>query len=221
MRIISYEIRYLTDSKFEARAEGNSFKIAGYAAVFNTRSQNLGGFVEEVNNGAFAKTVQEADIRALWNHNADHVLGRNKAETLRLSEDSTGLHYEVDLPDTQVARDLFESIKRGDVTQSSFGFATINDAWGLTDDDFPLRSLREVQLYDVSPVTYPAYLDATIGTRAIERLAIAKELDVTEVRNNLAQVIRGNAKPVESTYVDPYFDPSDILVIRGRLNKAA
>lgn len=221
MRTISYEIRYLTDSKFEARAEGNSFKIAGYAAVFNTRSQNLGGFVEEVMPGCFTKTLQEADIRALWNHNADHVLGRNKSDTLRLSQDSRGLHYEVDLPDTQVARDLYESISRGDVTQSSFGFAAIEDDFMADEEAGLLRQLREVQLFDVSPVTYPAYLDASIGKRAMERLATKLGKDLAEVMENPASVFEERNKPVESTYVDPYFDPSDIIVIRGRLNKAA
>lgn len=221
MRTISYEIRYLSDSQFETRAEGKTLRIAGYAAVFNTRSADLGGFVEEVMPGCFTKTLQEADVRALWNHNADHVLGRNKAGTLRLSQDSTGLNYEVDLPDTQVARDLYESIQRGDVTQSSFGFSTIEDDFVRDGETGLLRQLREVQLFDVSPVTYPAYKDASIGVRAIERLAMKLGKDVAEVRENPASVFEERNKPVESTYADPYFDPSDIIVIRGRLNKAA
>jgi len=71
-----YELRYSADSQFETRAVGKGFVISGYASVFNVRSQNLGGFVETVSNGAFTKTINESDIRALWNHNADHVLGR-------------------------------------------------------------------------------------------------------------------------------------------------
>lgn len=215
------EIRYTANSEFETRAQGKTLTIVGYAAVFNSRSQNLGGFVEQVDPGTFAKTIQEADVRALWNHNADHVLGRSNSatSTLRLSEDSTGLAYEVDLTDTEFNRGLYETIQRGDVTQSSFGFATINDAWGFTEDNFPLRTLKEVQLFDVSPVTYPAYQDATIGTRALERLAIAKELDFATVVKDLPQAIRGITKPVESTYVDPYIEPNDILVIRGRYNR--
>ncbi|MET0466595.1 MAG: HK97 family phage prohead protease [Chitinophagaceae bacterium] len=214
-----YEIRYNIDSQFETRSEGSRHVVAGYAAVFNTRSQNLGGFVEQVLPGTFRKTIAESDVRALWNHNADYVLGRNKAETLRMSEDNTGLHYEVDLPDTQLARDLRESIARGDITQSSFGFATIEDDWGFTGDDFPLRSLKEVKLFDVSPVTYPAYTDATIGTRALERLAGVKGLELTEVRQNLANVINDEkSAPVSATYVvRRYIEPASIIAIRGRL----
>ncbi|MBB5804661.1 HK97 family phage prohead protease [Saccharothrix ecbatanensis] len=213
------EIRYTIDSQFETRAEGKGFRIGGYASVFDKRSQNLGGFVEIVQGGAFSKTINESDVRALWNHNADHVLGRNKAGTLRMSEDSTGLFYEVDLPDTQTGRDIYESIQRGDVTQSSFGFSTIEDGWGLTEDDFPVRTLKEVVLYDVSPVTYPAYLDASIGVRAIERLAEMRNIDLADAQNDLVSAVRGNnTAPVKTTYaVGSYFDPSEILVIRGRM----
>lgn len=216
-----YELRYSADSQFETRAVGKGFVISGYASVFNVRSQNLGGFVETVSNGAFAKTINESDVRALWNHNADHVLGRNRAETLRLAEDSTGLHYEVDLIDSEFNRSLHEQIQRGDITQSSFGFSTIDDGWGFTEDDFPLRTLRQVQLYDVSPVTYPAYLDATIGVRALERLAEVKNIDLTEVRDNLSSVLKNeNTTPVKTTYVvSRYFDPAEIIAIRGRITK--
>jgi Escherichia/Staphylococcus phage prohead protease len=215
----NYELRYNVDSQFEAKSQGNTHVIAGYAAKFNSRSQNLGGFVETIEPGTFRKTINESDIRALWNHNSDVVLGRNRSGTLRLSEDSTGLQYEVDLPDTQQARDLRELIARGDVTQSSFGFATLDDGWGFTEDDFPLRSLREAQLFDVSPVTYPAYLDATIGIRALERLATAKNKDLADVRGNLAGVIKDeHAEPVLTTYaVRKYYESSEIIRIRGRI----
>lgn len=218
------ELRYNLESQFETRSEGNRHVIGGYAAVFNSRSQNLGGFVETIEPGTFRKTIGESDIRALWNHNADHVLGRNRSGTLRLSEDSTGLQYEVDLPDTSQARDLRELIERGDVNQSSFGFTTLDDSWGLTDDDFPLRSLREVQLFDVSPVTYPAYLDATIGMRslgkpALERLATVRNIELTDLEENLRSVIsEENTTPVKTTYVvSRYFEPAEILKIRGRI----
>ncbi len=162
------ERRTITNT-FEVRSEGDGTTIVGYAAVFNSLSQNLGGFVEQVSPGAFKKTIQEADVRALFNHDPNFVLGRNKAGTLRMAEDAHGLHYEVDLPNTTQARDLAESMGRGDISQSSFGFRVIRDSWGTTEENFPLRSLEEVALYDVSPVTYPAYTAASSALRSLAK----------------------------------------------------
>ncbi len=153
--------RRIVPGSCELRAkQTGGFVFTGYAAVFYRYSQNLGGFVEQVASGAFAKTIDEADIRGLFNHDANWILGRNQANTLRLAEDKTGLHYEIDAPDTQTARDLAVSIERGDITGSSFGFNTLDDDWGFTEQDFPLRTLIEVRLFDVGPVTFPAYLDS-------------------------------------------------------------
>ena len=164
------ERRTITN-EFEVRAVGNATTIVGYASVFNSLSQNLGGFVEQVAPGAFKKTILEADVRALFNHDPNFVLGRNKAGTLRMMEDGKGLAYEVDLPDTQQARDLAESMRRGDISQSSFGFRVIRDSWGVTGDDYPLRTLEEVALYDVSPVTYPAYTEASSALRSLAKMS--------------------------------------------------
>jgi HK97 family phage prohead protease len=201
--------RRFIQNEFEIRSEANGFIVAGHAAVFDSRSQNLGGFVEDVAHGAFAKTIQEADVRALWNHDANFPLGRNRAGTLRLAEDESGLYYEVDMPDTTYARDLVVSMQRGDVTQSSFGFRVIKDDWGLTEDDFPVRTLKEVALSDVSPVTYPAYLDADSGvaSRALRRFADSHDLPFEAVAADLVAAIRGDdiTKPdeakVSSTFV--------------------
>lgn len=166
------ERRYLTTGLEVRGKTGAGGTLVGHAAVFNKLSQNLGGFVEQVSPGAFAKTIVEADVRALIDHETRLVLGRNRAGTLRLSEDNIGLLAEVDLPETSYALDLARSVERGDITQMSFGFATIRDDWGFTEQDFPLRTLQEVKLYDVSPVTYPAYLDTDVGVeRAYRSLA--------------------------------------------------
>lgn len=157
------EKRYL---RAEFRVEGvKSPKIVGYASVFNQRSEDLGGFKEIVKPGAFKKTIQESDIRALWNHNPDYVLGRNKAGTLSLEEDTTGLKMTIDPPDAQWARDLMASIKRGDIDQASFGFRTIKDAW-RTEDGAQVRDLLEAQLFDVSVVTMPAYPQTSVAVRS-------------------------------------------------------
>lgn len=178
----NYEVRHVANSEFEVRSLPTGFQFRGYAAVFNSLSEDLGGFVERIAHGAFAKTIQDADVRALWNHDPNHVLGRNKSGTLRLAEDSRGLEYEVDAPDTQVARDLATSMERGDVSQSSFGFSKVRDDWGVTERDYPLRTLEEVRLFDVSPVTFPAYEAASSGV-AMRSLAAHLGLSVEDIEN--------------------------------------
>lgn len=174
------ERRYAS-GEVEVRKDGNSGPvIEGHAAVFEKLSQNLGGFVERVMPGAFTKTLQEADIRALFNHDENLVLGRNKAGTLELSEDDSGLYYRISPPPTNYARDLVELIERGDVNQSSFAFMVIEEEWGVSEQDFPRRDLLQVHLVDVSPVTYAAYLDTDVsaGGRAAALHGLAKRTGV-------------------------------------------
>jgi len=131
-------------------------KITGYAALFNTLSEEMWGFRERIKSGAFAKTIKDADIRSLWNHDSNYVLGRNTAGTLTLREDKKGLAFEIQPPDTQWANDLLVTMRRGDVDQMSFGFQTLRDEW-MTEEDVTVRTLVEVKLFDISPVTFPAY----------------------------------------------------------------
>lgn len=165
----------LTGAELEIRVEGEGAdekkRIAGYAAVFDSWSNDLGGFRERIAPGAFNKTLQEADVRGLLNHDPNYVLGRSKAETLELTEDTRGLRFSVTPPDTQWARDLLVSIQRGDINQMSFGFRKIKDTWGqgLADEQGRVlkeRTLLEVALYDVSVVTFPAYPATEAGLRA-------------------------------------------------------
>lgn len=156
----------------EIRAKGESTTIVGHAAVFNSLSEDLGGFKETIRPGAFAGSIARDDIRALWNHDANHVLGRNTANTLRLSEDDIGLAVEIDLPDTSNARDLMTWIRRRDVSQMSFGFIALRDDWRL-EGGLVIRELIEAQLFDVSPVTYPAFpqTDVSARSRFAEKIA--------------------------------------------------
>lgn len=157
--------------KVEIRSdEGRPPKLVGYAAVFNSLSDELGRFREQIRPGAFANSIKTSDIRALWNHNPDYVLGRNRAGTLSLAEDEKGLKIEITPPDTTWARDLMESIRRGDVDQMSFGFRTKMDEWDERDEKNVIRTLLEVELFDVSPVTYPAYPATNIGVRSVKEI---------------------------------------------------
>ncbi len=140
--------------------------IAGHAAVFGKRSVEIFGFQEIIEPGAFQKTIKEDDVRAFWNHNSDHVLGRNTSGTLRLAEDKKGLAIEIDPPDTQAARDAMVSMERGDVSQMSFAFQTVSDRWE-TMAGIDIRTLEEVKLFEVSPVAMPAYPQTDVGVREI------------------------------------------------------
>ena len=164
------ELRYVPFENWEVREEGDEPPVlTGYASVFNQEAIIWGLWREKVAPGAFKKTIKEHDVRALWNHNPDLPLGRNRAKppTLTLAEDEKGLKVEIKPPDTQAGRDAVTSIKRGDVTQMSIAFETIKQEWYIPEDkrELPLRTLREAKLYDVSPVTFPAFEGTSISAR--------------------------------------------------------
>jgi hypothetical protein len=137
------------------KGEGDKRKIKGHAAVFNSIA-DLGWFKEMVQPGAFKDSIIVDDIRALFNHDANYVLGRNKPGTLILAEDERGLAVDIEPPGTQWANDLITSMERGDVSQMSFGFETIDASWDVIDTE-EVRVLKRVKLWDVSVVTFPAY----------------------------------------------------------------
>jgi len=154
----------------EERADGDEKikTIVGYAAVFDTLSENLGGFREKIDKDAF-DAVMGDDVRAVFNHDPSFILGRTTSGTLKISADDIGLRYEVEPPDTQAANDLLVSIARGDVTQSSFSFQVDEDDWQEDEDGRVVRTIKSfAALRDVSPVTFPAYPDATVGVRSLE-----------------------------------------------------
>ena len=152
-------------------SDDDAGKITGHAAVFNKLSRPIGGsagFQEKIDPGAFRNSITTDDIRALWNHDPSALLGRNKAGTLRLSEDKKGLAFEIDAPDTQLGRDLQVSIRRGDVDSMSFGFIALKDEWSQPPGEIATRTLQEVRLLDVSPVTFPAYPSTDVAVRSME-----------------------------------------------------
>lgn len=153
-----------------AESEGGGSVIEGHAAVFDSWSETLGGifpFKEIVRKGAFNESIGKDDIRALFNHDPNYVLGRNRAGTLELVEDEIGLRVRITPPETSWAKDIQTSIKRGDITQMSIGFIVEEDKWS-TRDGMDVREIRKVQLFDVSPVTFPAYTATDVGVRAME-----------------------------------------------------
>lgn len=151
--------------RLEVRAGGEGNKeIVGYAALFNELSLDLGGWRERIAPGAFKRSVLDNDVRALWDHDSKYVLGRNRSGTLELDEDERGLGVVIRPPETGWANDLMLSMKRGDVSQMSFGFYVRDEAW-TEEDGLVVRVLRDVDLFDVSVVTYPAYPQTSAEAR--------------------------------------------------------
>ena len=209
----SHDVRYIVN-QFEARAlDGSEAVISGYASIFDRSSQVLGGgFVEQIKRGAFTKTLQERgtqtsrdDIKALFNHSTDLVLGSKRAGTLKLSEDSKGLHYEVKLDlDITHHRSAFKMIERGDVTNSSFGFDVIEERWSVPErsDDPVLREVLETRLYEVSPTPFPAYQDSSVtAERSFKGLADLSGLDLRTLieaneNGSLKDLLQNEEEPV-------------------------
>lgn len=161
------EVRRRPDTRAaDGSGSAGGVTLAGYAAKFNVLSEMMWDFQETIAPGAF-DAVMDDDVRALFNHDPNHILGRTTSGTLRLNLDTVGLSYEVDLPDTDMAATVAAAVERGDVTQSSFAFIVAEATWTEREDGTWLRTITKLaRLYDVSPVTYPGYPDATVGMRA-------------------------------------------------------
>ena len=171
------DLEYRSCAEMEFRAEGDAVKVGGYAAVFNSLSEDLGGFREVIRRGAFTHTIaQGADVRFLINHDG-MPLARTKSGTLRLAEDDRGLRIDatLDPTDPDVQR-LVPKMRRGDVSQMSFGFRTMKDAWRQEGAD-QIRELHAVDLIDVSAVTYPAYKATDVALRSLEAIKHKRALE--------------------------------------------
>ncbi|MGI5493876.1 HK97 family phage prohead protease [Microtetraspora malaysiensis] len=184
--------RRFTRGLVEARADGQAMRIGGYAAKFNKLSRNLGGFVERLDPGFFAKSEGDGwpEVMARYNHDDNRLLGTTDAGTLLLVVDGTGLDYTADLPSHRA--DVYELVQRGDVRRSSFAWYTFADDWGMTEDGFPLRTLLSGRLVDVAPVNTPAYIDTDTGLRSLadrvgaELAEVRAAADAGELRRFLA-----------------------------------
>ena len=162
--------------KLEKRMDGESTEqvVVGHAAVFDQLSEDLGGFKERIHKNAF-DDVLDNDVRAFFNHDPNHLLARVSSGTLKLSIDEKGLKYEFSVPDTSSGRDLLVSMERGDISQSSFAFTIQDDSWDK-ENGMDVRTINKVKrLYDVSPVSIPAYPGANDLAVAQRGLAIYNE----------------------------------------------
>lgn len=167
-------------------ADGEPIGVKGHAAVFDQPSEVLydwweGQYIEEMAPGSFTKTLQEADVRFLINHDPNLILARNTAGTLRLAEDAIGLAVDADLEPTTYGLDLLMNMRRGNVTQMSFMFQVMKDDWTGTRDGLPRRYVQEVRLYDVSAVTFPGYTQTDIGMRSRDVSALLHSLGLADI----------------------------------------
>lgn len=188
------ETRVFEVEDFEVREDADGMHLEGYAALFNSRSENLGGFTETIQPGAFRASLKSRnDIKLLWNHDTGAVLGSTRAGTLTLTEDDKGLRVSATLPNTTHGRDARELIARGDVSAFSFGFsmpARGGDEWN---SDGTERVLKSVRLHEVSLVAFPAY-PATAGTatvRALDAVAQRAQVDADALADALLKIENG------------------------------
>ena len=160
----------LTTDPLEIREEDDGKRtLSGYAVKWEMKSQPMGWFrrfKEQFKRGAFADSLTKDDQRYLWSHDISKVLGRTKNGTLRLYEDNIGLRFELDLPNTTLGNDTYESIKRGDVDGVSFGFRMKKEEWDESDPDNVLRTISQADLLEISAVAFPAYPDSEVQARS-------------------------------------------------------
>ncbi len=191
--------RVAVDLEVRAAAEDGSIPFKGHAAVFNKRADIYGMWDEKVAPGAFLKTIGEADVRMLINHDPNLVLARSKSGTLRLAEDARGLLTEADLAPTSYAQDLAVTLGRGDVNQMSIGFRAIKEEWDESGKK-PVRTIREAQLFDVSVVTFPAFEGTDAALRSVQFDSMLRTLGLDEMEAEkrtelLMQVTSGDVAP--------------------------
>lgn len=162
-------------SKIEIRsaAVGVSDKrLTGYVVPWNSESEIIyGEFIESFDRGAFADCINSgSDIRALFEHSNNCLLGRTKSGTLKLEEDNAGLHFDIDVPDNNLGRDLVVSVGRGDITGMSFGFRALEESWNF-DVEPPRRTIQKAELYEITVTSLPAYTesDVSVSLRSMEQ----------------------------------------------------
>lgn len=177
-------------TQFQTREDGEKLSIEGYFAVFNSNYEIAPGMSESIAAGAFSNTIS-GDIRALINHDTTLVLGRTKAGTLELREDTHGLWGHIDInPNDVDAMNLYERVKRGDVDQCSFGFDIRSEDTDISEDGSIHWTIKDVELYEVSCCTFPAYTETNISARTEQRDQI-REREAQAWREKMKGVLHG------------------------------
>ncbi len=172
-RLVAPERRLGTAFKMPAACElrkagSGPGVLTGYAARFDSLSEPIMGmFRETIRRGAFARSLKDDDQVALWQHDAAMPLGRRSTGTLKLREDWAGLRVEIALPDSELGATVREAVARGDVKQMSFGFRVREELYrkDRADDGLPIRELLDAELIEVSPVTWAAYSETSVGVK--------------------------------------------------------
>lgn len=222
---LKLEMRTVTELR--AESQGDEMSIIGYAALFNTTSRNLGGFVERVAPGAFTRSLKDnADVKVTFNHDPNQVLGRTKSGTATVEQDERGLKFRCQLdPTNTMHRNLHASVKRGDIDECSFAFRAPKDGqtWEENadgdNDIMAVRTLTDVDLVDVSAVTYPAYFGTKVDARAIA--ALFPEGEVAEIRSAIDTIAsKRAAKSAEARAADEKSYEDAIREVQAAINES-
>jgi HK97 family phage prohead protease len=177
------------DAQFELREEGDGMTFVGYAAKFNSPSEDLGGFIETIEPGAFRRSLRSRnDVKLLVNHDTGRVLASSRSGTMKLYEDETGLRVEASLPNTSDGRDMAELLKRGDLNKMSFGFAVQKDSWN---NEMTERTLKSVRLFEVSIVAFPAYNATEAIVRSLDKAAKRASVDADQLADAVLKLEEG------------------------------
>lgn len=173
------ERRIISTSVELRKKDGTPGMLQGYGALYESMSEDLGGFREVIRAGAFDRALREGqDILIRAEHDSKLLLGRTSSGTARVTADDKGLRYEVDVPDTQAGRDTMELVRRRDISQSSFAFSIptpeTGERWSVQADGSILRELLDVDLHDCAPVSTPAYSQTSVSARALDQAKATK-----------------------------------------------
>lgn len=220
------------ETHFEIREEGDGMTFVGYAAKFDQPSENLGGFVEYVERGAFSRSLKSRnDVMLLWNHDAGQPLASTRSGTMKLTEDEVGLRVEARLPQTTLGKDLAILLRDGIVGKMSFGFNVIKDAWNSEGTE---RRLKSVRLFEVSAVVWPAYTSTSASVRGLDKVAQRAAVDADELADVMLKIEEGadlspeqaelmksvveRLAPQETITEEPQAEPSLLAVKQKQLD---
>jgi hypothetical protein len=177
------------DANFELREEGDGMTFVGYAAKFNSPSEDLGGFVETIEPGAFRRSLRSRnDVKLLINHDMGRVVASTRAGTMKLYEDEVGLRVEASIAPTTDGKDLAISLRRGDLSKMSFGFSVMKDSWN---QEMTQRVLKSVRLWEVSVVAMPAYQETEAMVRSLDKAATRAQVDADELADAVLKLEEG------------------------------